>query len=204
MSLLQSISREYVLKNLPNWLTYFRLALIPVFVMLMHDPSQLMAQAAIAVFILAALTDFADGYLARRFGAVSDIGKLLDPLADKILVMAGLVMMVAQRSQLDGLPWVPGWMVVIVVAREFWVTGLRGMAAANGLIVPAGSAGKIKSGFQMVAVVFLLLHKTPISNFGIPFEVTAQFIGLNLLMISIFFSIWSAAEYTFAVLKSRS
>lgn len=186
-------------KKLPNWLTYLRLALIPLFVLLLVDPTPAMVTAAVVVFIVAACTDYIDGAIARRFGAISDIGKLLDPLADKILVMAGLVMLAAQRSDVYGEPWVPGWMVVLVLAREIWVTGIRGVAAAQGVVVAARGAGKVKSGLQMVAVVLLLLHETQFSVGEREF--TCQFIGLNLLLVSIAFSLWGAVEYTIEVLR---
>lgn len=188
-----------VLHRLPNWLTYLRLALIPVFVVLMVDPTQSTVYLATLVFIIAAVTDYTDGYIARRFGAVSDAGKLLDPMADKILVLSALVMLVAQRSDLTGAPWVPGWMVVLVLAREIWVTGLRGIAASKGIIVAANQSGKYKSGFQMVAIVFLLLHDISFPFFGQ--RMSCQALGLNLLFLSIAISYWGAIEYSFSVLS---
>ncbi len=185
-------------KNVPNYLTFFRLALVPVFVLSLLDPTPTMLYLAVGIFIIAAITDYIDGIIARAFGAISDFGKLLDPLVDKVLVMAALVMLVAQRSDVDGTPWVPGWMVVLVLAREIWVTGLRAVAASQGIIVAAKVAGKFKSGLQMVAIVFLLLHQTPITVFDR--ETTCQFIGLNLLFLSIIFSYWGAYEYTHAIL----
>jgi len=192
-------------RYLPNLLTYFRLFLIPIFVILMINPSRQMVDNAILIFIIAAITDFVDGFVARTFSAVSDFGKLLDPLADKILVMAGLVMLVAQRSDLDGGPWVDGWMVVIALGREIWVTGLRGVAASRGVIVAAGNAGKLKSVFQMIAIVLLLLHDRPLSAIHIgalhiPLSWNCQFVGLNFLLISLFFSVWSGFEYTWEIL----
>ena len=192
-----------IISKIPNWLTYLRLALIPVFVALLIDPTQKMVSAAIIVFIVAAITDYVDGFIARKFGAISDFGKLLDPLVDKILVMAALVMLVAQRSDSFGTPWVPAWMVVIALSRDIWVTGLRAVAAGNGIIVAAGSAGKVKSGLQMVAIVLLLLHERPLSDFRIPLPWSCQFLGLDLLLLSLGFSIWGAAEYTWAILIAR-
>ena len=192
-----------LIKKIPNWLTYLRLVLIPVFVILMIDPTRTMVLVAAWVFIAAAITDYVDGFIARKFSAVSDFGKLLDPLADKILVMSGLVMLLAQRSDENGTPWVPGAMVVLVLAREIWVTGLRGVAASRGLIVPAGGAGKIKSGFQMIAIVLLLLHDRPLSSLGIPVAWSCKFLGLNFLLISILFSLWSATEYTWSILVAN-
>ena len=186
-----------LVKRLPNWITYIRLGLIPVFVVLMRDPSQRMVSFAVTVFIIAAITDFLDGMIARRYSAISDLGKLLDPLADKVLVMAALVMLVSQRSDLNGEPWVQGWMVVIVLARELWVTGLRGIAAKRGIVVAASEGGKVKSVLQMVAIVFLLLHQKPINIGGL--RVSAQFIGVDLLFVSLAASIWSAAQYTMQI-----
>lgn len=180
--------------KIPNIITLLRLGLIPVFVVLLIDPSKNMVFIAAIVFAFAALTDFIDGFIARRLGAVSDIGKLLDPLADKILVMAALVMLVAQRSDLDGAPWVPAWLVVLILAREIWVTGIRGIAASHGMVVAAGKSGKFKSGFQMVAIILLLLHDYKLKIFGI--YMTCQIIGLNLLLLSILLSYLSAFEYT--------
>jgi len=191
-------STSSLLHRLPNWLTYLRLILTPVFVLLMVNPTRRMVVLATVLFVIAAVTDYVDGLIARRCGATSDFGKLLDPLADKILVMAALVMLVAQRSDVTGAPWVPGWMVVLVLAREIWVTGLRGVAAAQGRIIAAGNSGKVKSGLQMVAIVLLLLHDTPL-----PFTaggVSCQVLGLNALLVSIVFSYWGAAEYSWAVL----
>lgn len=199
---------RYLIK-LPNWLTSLRIFLIPVFVVLMVDPSDAMVYWATGIFAFAAFTDYVDGYLARRYRAVSNFGKLLDPLADKILVMAALVMLVAQRGDVYGMPWVPAWMVVLVLAREFWVTGLRAVAASQGVIVAASSSGKLKNFLQMVSIVFLLLHDYEI-KFGLPLSVlgigpadgaiSCQLIGINLLFISLVFSVWSAGEYSIAVL----
>lgn len=186
-----------MLKNIPNTLTLLRLGLAPVFVLLMIEPSRGMVYAATIVFILGALTDLMDGLIARRFGAVTDAGKLLDPVADKVLVMAALVMLVAQRSEIDGSPWVPAWMVVLVLAREIWVTGLRGVAASRGMVVAASPAGKVKSFVQMAAIVCLLLHDYPLTVFGT--NLTGQIVGLNALLLSIVVSYWGAVDYTLAV-----
>ena len=193
------------MRHLPNILTFFRIVLIPIFVVLMIDPSPLMVNAAVWVFVVASITDYVDGLIARTFSAVSDFGKLLDPLADKILVMAGLVMLVSQPRDPNGEAWVYSWMVVLALAREIWVTGLRGVAASRGIIVAAKGAGKLKSGFQMVAIVMLLLHSRPVSSvslfsISIPIDVPCQFVGLNLLLVSLFFSIWGAVEYTWEIL----
>lgn len=188
--------------TLPNWITLGRIALIPIFVILMIEPSRSMVWAATVVFVLAALTDYLDGFLARRWNQISDFGKLADPVADKILVMAALVMLVAQRSDIYGEPWVPGWMVVLILSREIWVTGVRAVVATRGLILPAGNAGKLKSGLQMVAIVLLLLHDYPMTIMG--YKITAQLVGVNLLLISIFFSYLSLVEYTREVITESA
>lgn len=185
-------------QKLPNWLTYIRLGLIPIFVLLMLDPSRLMVDLATLVFIIAALTDYIDGYVARRFGAISDFGKLLDPLADKILVMAALIMLVAQRSDVFSEPWVPGWMVVLVLSREIWVTGLRGVAASQGKIVAASNSGKYKSALQMISIFCLLMHDRGFLWLGL--NISYQIVGLNLLALSIAISYWGAVAYTYEVL----
>ncbi len=187
-----------IYKKIPNWLTYSRLGLIPVFMLLMVDPAPWMVNLATVVFIVAALTDLLDGYWARRYQAVSDFGKLLDPVADKILVMTALVMLTALRSDVYGEPWVPGWMVVLVLARETWISGLRAVAASHGKIVAASATGKFKSGFQMFAIVLLLLHDVPIKLFG--FDLSAQMMGVNLLLLSVLVSYWGAYEYTIEIL----
>ncbi len=186
-----------MLQKLPNYLTFLRLALIPVFVVLMNHPTQFRIYLAVAVFTIAALTDYVDGFLARRFGAVSDFGKLLDPLADKMLVATALIMMLGLRSDIDGSAWLPAPLVVLIIVREFWVTGIRALAAKKGIIVAASSGGKVKSGLQMVAVVFLLFHGHFFPLFG--FHFACEFIGKFLLGISIIFSYWAAAEYTFDI-----
>ncbi len=185
------------IKQIPNILTVLRLILIPFFVLMLIDPSPLQIRIAGVLFIFAALTDYVDGLIARRLGAVSDFGKLLDPLADKILVASALIMMLALRSESDGSPWVPAPLVVLIIAREFWVTGIRAVAASRGVIVAANSGGKIKSGLQMVAIVLLLFQGMTLPLFGLrlPFEM----LGRVLLGLSVVFSYWAAVEYTFEV-----
>src|SRR5438132_14053268 len=111
-----------IVQKIPNWMTYLRLFLIPLFVFLMSDASAVSLLGATIVFIIAAITDYVDGFIARKYGAVSDFGKLLDPLADKILIMSALVMLSVQRSDIDGAPWIQGWLVVAILARDLWVT----------------------------------------------------------------------------------
>lgn len=187
------------MKRLPNFLTIFRIFLVPLFVVLMLEDSTINHYLAAIVFVAASLTDFFDGYLARRLGAVSDFGKLVDPLADKILVMAALVMLVAHQNPINGLPLVPGWIVIIILARDIWVTGLRALAASHGKVVPAIDSGKIKSFLQMVAIVCVLLGdiELPLGNVLLSLHV----LGLYLLFLSLAFAVWSVFQYTEIVLK---
>lgn len=186
--------------NLPNNLTLIRLLLIPVFVVLIEFDHYFWAAV---LFAVAAFTDYLDGYLARKLKQVSDFGKLMDPLADKLLVMSALIMLVGQRDLFNADPFVPAWIVVLILARETWVTGLRSLAANSGKVVAAGSAGKIKSFLQMVAIILLLLHRLPLFEIA-SYEINASFVGMRLLIASLVFSYWGALEYTFMILGNQS
>lgn len=187
-------------KRIPNWLTFLRLVLIPVFVAVLIEPTRNSLNIAAIIFVFAALTDYADGYIARKYKAISDFGKLFDPLADKILVMAALVMLVSLRDD-NCVSFVPGWMVALILAREFWITGLRAFAAKDGTIVAAKSGGKVKSALQMIAILALLLYDYSFSLLG--YRVTAQFVGLNILIVSLAFSYLSAIDYSLAILMPQ-
>ena len=184
-------------KTLPNWITFIRLVLIPVFVWVLVEPSRNALNTAAVIFVFAAISDYADGWLARRYKAVTDFGKLFDPLADKILVMAALVMLVQLRDD-QCQSFVPGWMVVLILARELWITGLRAFAARDGSVIAAKAGGKVKSFLQMVSILALLLHDYSFHVMGMRF--TWQFVGLNLLVISLAFSYVSAVDYSLMIL----
>lgn len=190
-----------VIAQIPNWLTIGRLLATPFLVILLNDPAPWMVTVAVVVFICAAVTDLLDGFIARRWGVISDFGALVDPLADKLLVMTALVMLVSQRDFSTGEPWVPAWMVVIILAREIWITGLRGVAAARGMILAADTMGKWKSLLQMVAIPSLLLPDVRLSLGA--FDANGRVLGLSLLMVSIVLSLWSGCEYTLAVFAQR-
>ncbi len=177
-------SRGSAMANLPNLLTLARMAAIPVVVWLLWSPDRTSSLAAFVVFLIASLTDFFDGYVARRYGLVTPLGKLLDPLADKLLVVSALLMLAVMHRS----PGIPGWLLVIIVGRELVVTGLRGIAAAEGIVLAADSSGKIKMVLQIVAVHALILHY---EFLGIHFHT----MGMLLLLASAFFGIWSAVEY---------
>ncbi len=137
--------------NVPNLLSLSRILSVPVFILLMLEPNPLRALIAGIVFGLASATDWLDGYLARKWGQVTRIGKLLDPIADKILIMSALVILVEIRSDV-----VHAWIAIVIIGREFAVTGLRAMAASEGIVIPAETVGKYKVGAQITAVLCLL------------------------------------------------
>jgi CDP-diacylglycerol--glycerol-3-phosphate 3-phosphatidyltransferase len=137
--------------NLPNTLTLARIALIPLIVVLLHFPEPLACLWAAVLFLLAALTDLVDGWYARSRGLVTNLGKFLDPLADKLLVLSVLVMLV-------DLGWVPGWIVIVILARETAVTGMRAIASDMGTVVAADRYGKLKTILQIAALVPLMVH----------------------------------------------
>lgn len=132
--------------NTANKLTMIRVVLIPVFIVLLYWNLTL---AAVAVFILASVTDFIDGYVARHYNQITDFGKFMDPLADKLLVMSAMAWFVEAG-------WMPGWAFFIVLAREFAVTGLRLVAVEQGLVIAAGKSGKVKTASTMVCIILML------------------------------------------------
>ena len=139
--------------NLPNKLTVLRVILIPFFVaclMIGGGENQTLRYAAVAIFIIASLTDMLDGKIARKYNLVTNFGKFMDPLADKLLVCSALICLV-ELGQL------PAWMVVIIISREFIISGFRLVASDNGIVIAASYWGKFKTTFQMIAVVLLIL-----------------------------------------------
>jgi CDP-diacylglycerol--glycerol-3-phosphate 3-phosphatidyltransferase len=138
--------------NIPNLLSLSRILSVPVFIVLMLEPSPVRALIAGIVFSLASATDWLDGYLARKWGQVTKMGKLLDPIADKILIMSALVILVELRPDV-----VHSWMAIVIIGREFAITGLRAIASSEGIIIPAENVGKYKVGAQITAVLALLL-----------------------------------------------
>ena len=158
--------------NLPNYLTLARIVLVPLLVVILLTP---LAEnwfgvssyaLAIGIFLAASLTDILDGHLARRRNQVSTLGKLLDPIADKLLVSAALIVLVEKHLA-------PAWVVVIILGREFIITGLRSIAVTEGIVIHAQVSGKIKMWAQCVAIVALLVAgatgNVPVSNFGLMF-----------------------------------
>ena len=177
--------------NIPNILTLFRIALIPVLAVLLLSPSREAAFWATVVFAVASTTDWLDGYLARRMEIVTTFGKFLDPIADKMIVMAALVMMLPFQR-------VPAWMVLVILGREIIITGLRGLASTEGIVIPASNLGKFKTIFQITAILGLLLHYDYYWFFGVenPYlYVNMHNFGIFFLWIAFVLTIWSGVDY---------
>jgi CDP-diacylglycerol--glycerol-3-phosphate 3-phosphatidyltransferase len=176
--------------NLPNLLTMGRIAAIPFFLWLLDTPTPIRAFWACIVFTAAAITDVLDGYLARKLGVVSVLGKFLDPLADKLIVMAALVWLVPMGR-------IPPWVVVLLLAREISVTGLRSVAASEGVVISAGQEGKTKTALQMIGIVALVLgYPYHLVYLGIDLGVVDLVrVGRLLVVLSLLFSFASAAQY---------
>jgi CDP-diacylglycerol--glycerol-3-phosphate 3-phosphatidyltransferase len=174
-------SRHRVIFNLPNSLSLIRLACLPVIVICLSFQGRLGSFLAALFFGMAFLTDFFDGYFARRYGAVTVIGKILDPLADKILVILTMIMLIPLQR-------IPAWIVMLIVVRELAVTGLRSIAAVEGVVIQASSLGKYKTVFQCSATIALCLHY---EYFGIDLHM----VGMVLLWIALLFTLWSGWSY---------
>ncbi len=179
------------LLNLPNLLTLGRIAAVPLIVILLLSPSREAGFWAAAVFSLAAITDWLDGWLARRWQVVTVLGKFLDPLADKLIVMAALIMLIPHER-------VPAWAVFVILAREMVVTGLRSIASSEGIVIAASDLGKFKTIFQMVAIIGLLLHYDYYWFFGLRWElfhVSMHNAGIFYFWIAFALTAWSGGDY---------
>jgi CDP-diacylglycerol--glycerol-3-phosphate 3-phosphatidyltransferase len=159
----------------------FRIAAAPVIVILLLFPNRLCTFAAALIFSAAAITDFLDGFLARQKGLESDFGKMMDPIADKLLVSSSFIM-------LASLGWVPAWIVCIIIGREIAITGLRNIIALQGKDVSASSLGKYKTGFQIATIIPLLFHY---EYFTIDFHA----IGTVFLWAALVLTVWSGVDY---------
>lgn len=173
--------------NVPISLTLLRIFFVPLLVVLLLTKGHNLDLWAVAVFLLAAFTDFLDGYLARKRGQVTTLGILLDPMADKLLTSSAFISLVE-------LGLVPAWMVVIIVGREFAVSGLRAAASAEGFVLEASELGKTKMVLQVVAITVIVLerHYTVIGDFHA---------GIVLLWLVMLFALASAAQYFWSFWK---
>ena len=171
--------------NLPNKITLARIGLIPIFlVVYLATPFGEMVNTwtALVIFVIAASTDALDGYLARKLQLVSNFGKLIDPLADKMLVCSVLVAFTYTGS-------VPAWATILIIVREFYISGFRQLALEQNLVVAATGLGKVKTIFQITMIVYILLP------WPFDFFVFAP-VTLALIILAVFFTVWSGVDYT--------
>ncbi len=191
-----SLQPASLLWTVPNALSLFRVALVPIFVYLLQGRGAVAGALAAGLFILASLSDYYDGHLARKHGIVTTLGKFLDPLADKLLVVSVLIMLVAMPCEGPGPcdPRVPAWIVVVIVGRELAVTGLRSIAAGEGITLGAEELGKYKTIFQIFAITGLLMHHRYLF---IDFHLG----GTLFLWMSLVLGIWSAIDYHLRVYR---
>lgn len=167
--------------NLPNSLTIARLIMIPVFLLAASIKRHYADYIAAGIFIIAAITDGLDGYFARKRNQTTLLGQFLDPVVDKILVTAALILLVEMER-------IPGWVAIVIVSREIAVTGLRSVAATRGIVIAACYLGKIKTITQVIAISALLLDNFPFNLIGIHFDYIA-------LIFAVVFTLWSGLDY---------
>lgn len=177
-----------VLLNVANRITLIRTLFVIPIILLLYFEGPFTCFLATILFCIASLTDYIDGHIARKENIVTSFGKFLDPLADKLLICSILIMFVQ-------LSWVPAWITIIIVGRELAVTGLRAMAADEHIVIAADNYGKIKTIFQMVAVVPLLLHY-PL------FDIDFARIGIFLLYIALILTVVSGLNYFYKFYKN--
>jgi CDP-diacylglycerol---glycerol-3-phosphate 3-phosphatidyltransferase len=179
--------------NLPNKITVSRILLIPIFMIfmlvdfnfgtvnLLNTDIQTSHLIGGLIFIIASITDWLDGYIARKYELITNMGKFLDPLADKLLVSAAFIILVELGSA-------PSWIIIVIISREFAVTGLRLILAGGGEVVAANQLGKIKTVTQIIAIISLLFNNIYFESIGVPF-------GTIMLYIALFFTVWSGVDY---------
>lgn len=175
--------------NLPNLITLGRILLIPVFVVLFITPTEDRSISAAILFVIAAASDLLDGYIARRTGQVTKLGKLLDPIADKLLVLSALILLV-------NVDRVSALVAILVIAREVTVTGIRAIAAGEGMIIAAETTGKYKMALQVVAITMLILEGTELAELG-----NLHLAGLATLYLSLVLGYISGGQYIWSFWK---
>lgn len=163
--------------NLPNQLSLFRIVLVPIIVILLEIPGDLTRFLALIVFIIASFTDFLDGYIARKFNLITNLGKLIDPLADKILTLAVFV-------ELTALGEIPAWIVILIISRELGISIFRAVAASAGVVISAGWTGKLKTVFQMLAILMLLSNNYIGNMMNLRLDMIFVYLGALLTIIS--------------------
>jgi CDP-diacylglycerol--glycerol-3-phosphate 3-phosphatidyltransferase len=184
---MEKLNRQKIL-SLPNGLTVIRILAIPVILFLLFYPGRIYEFITAIFFLLVAVTDTIDGYLARRYGMVTTLGKFLDPLADKLLIVTALIALIPARG-------IPFWMVIVIVGREIAVTGLRGIAVSQDIVIASSALGKYKTVFEVAATFFLILN-------GNYFQIDFYQVGIGLLWIAVIFAVFSGLDYFKKFLKA--
>ncbi|MEW6375878.1 MAG: CDP-diacylglycerol--glycerol-3-phosphate 3-phosphatidyltransferase [Thermodesulfobacteriota bacterium] len=184
---MEKLNRQQIL-SLPNGVTIIRVLAIPVILFLLFYPGKTYQLITALFFLLVAITDTLDGYLARKRGMVTTLGKFLDPLADKLLIVTALIALIPTRE-------IPAWMVIVIVGREISVTGLRGIAVSQGIVISASTLGKYKTVFQVVSISLLILN-------GKYFSIDFYKVGMVLLWVALGVALFSAIDYFKKFLKA--
>ncbi len=180
-------------RHLPNIITLFRIAVVPFIILALKWDSQWAGVVAALIFITASISDYYDGYFARKYKIESVMGTLLDPIADKILVSSTLIMLIPS-GRLDPI------MVIILLARDTFINGLRSVAASENIVIPAGSVGKWKTGFQMVGIPCVLIYKIPFKYLDI---LPVYQIGYWIMWLSVILSVYSGFVYIQKYIKKN-
>ena len=176
----EKLSRRQIL-SLPNALTIIRVVAIPIILILLFYPERIYQLITAFFFLLVAVTDTVDGYLARRRGIVTTLGKFLDPLADKLLIVTALIALIPARG-------IPAWMVIVIVGREIAVTGLRGIAVSQDIVIAASALGKYKTVFEVASIFFLIFKEEFLS-------IDFHQVGMVLLWVALVMAVLSGIDY---------
>ena len=180
--------------TLPNKLTMFRIILIPLMVVVAYVPYfsgyhvmgiTLANLINVCIFTIASLTDFLDGYIARKYNLITTFGKFADPLADKLLVVSAMVILCTQLTGTPNEWFIPGWVIIVILCREFIVSGIRLVAVERGNVIAAGFLGKLKTATTMFALIFLFFYEIPVLGY----------IGAGLMYLALLFTLLSGIEY---------
>ncbi len=163
--------------NIANKITLLRILLIPIFIVFLMINKPYYREIALLIFVIASLTDKLDGYYARKLNLITDLGKFMDPLADKLLVTSALLMFIEMGI-------IKSWIVFIIMAREFAVTGLRAVAATNNVVIAASQLGKLKTVTQITAIIVLLLDNFPFNLIGLRMDIILIYFSLIITIIS--------------------
>lgn len=181
MEIVAKVQQRVITRNIPNLLSAVRILAIPVVIGFLSWPGPMASFLAAVIFSLASLTDLLDGYIARQQKRETAVGKLLDPLADKLLVLSCMIMLIPLER-------IPAWMVVLIIGREVAVTGLRGIASAEGLVIAASRWGKAKLILQTFSLIGLMIHYRYL---GIDFHL----LGMIFLWGALIITLWSGIDY---------